>query len=236
MLKIQQFPVLLGYLPASQKSEVALKICKAVASTATFLVTPSICKKFLLFVEPLFSALETNPIRVRALARVFHLVDSHSPQRLSEMLSLLNAELDSESELHLSILYPVLVSRYLYLLAKTTKVKEYVQELGGFEKLAENVDEFKQQFSKDSGVSYLSEEAAKSLGMTEEADIQIDAAQVLGDCHLICSYIELKSPKTAFNLYFDLMIAFDGAIPTGEGSRLSKRNPKKGISKYCLIN
>lgn len=217
VLKIQQFPVLLGYLPPSQKSEVALKICKAVANTATFLVTPSICKKFLLFVEPLFSSLEKDPEKIQALARVFHLVDSHSPQRLSEMLSLLNAELDSENELHLSILYPVLVSRYLFLLSKTARVKKYVQDLGGFDQLIGKTEEFKKLFSKDAGASYLEEDMIKSLGMSEESDLIIDETQVLGDCHLICSYIELKSPLTAFNLYFDLMIAFDCAIRSEDG-------------------
>lgn len=213
VLKLENFPVLLNMLPFTQKSQVALRICQSVCKTNTYLVNELITKKFLLFVEPLFSLQEQSEEGVRALSRVFHLVDSHSPQVLSEMLSLLEIHLSTENHLHLKILYPVLLNKYVHLLSKLNRIKNYLMDMGEDQTLDQA--EFKALFSKDHLASYLSDEERSNLVFSIETDMNLDAQTLLSNCFRICQAIETDSPRIAMNLYFDLMLVIDQSICQG---------------------
>ena len=230
VLKLENFPVLLGYLPFSQKSQVALKICEAIIKTNTFLVNEYITKKFLLFIEPLFSFQEDKKENIRTLTKIIHLVDCHSPKMFRDMLSLLEIQLSFENPLHLTYLYPALIQRYLYLMNKSRKIKDYVNGLENKESLLQDSSEFKKLFSKEANVSYLDDEAKKQLGLDLDTDLEIDFSELLGNCHRICQEIEVKSPIVALNLYMDLMLAIDWTLGNPENLK-----PGKDIIRILVV-
>ena len=212
VLKLENFPLLLNFLPFAQKSQVALKICESVIKSKTFLVNEFITKKFLLFIEPLFSIKDQKEAHVSTLAKTLHLLDCHSPKMFHDMLSLWQIQLSAENELHLSHLFPCLVQRFIFLLAKTRKISEYVSTLEDPETLFADPSEFKALFSQDHNASYLEEEVKGKLVMTLPDDLQLDVSDILANCYRVCQDIEIKHPLVAMNLYMDLMLAVDRAV------------------------
>jgi vacuolar protein sorting-associated protein 35 len=223
VLKLENFPVLLNFLPFAQKSQVALKICESVINTKTYLVNEFITKKFLLFIEPLFSVEDQKEEHILTLTKTLHLLDCHSPKMFHDMISLWQIQLSLENELHLNFLYPCLVQRFIYLLTKSRKISVYISKLENTESLFADPSEFKSLFSKDDKADYLEEEKKGKLAMSLPDDVNLDVQDILSNCYRICHEIEVKRPLVAINLYMDLMIAIDQALAPVPGASSSNK-------------
>jgi hypothetical protein len=129
------------------------------------------------------------------------------------MLSLLEIHLSAENHLHLKILYPVLLNKYVHLLSKLNRIRKYL--MGLTEEQTLDQAEFKALFSKDHLASYLSDEERSGLVFTVETDLSLDPQTLLSNCFRICQSIETDSPRIAMNLYFDLMLVIDQSISAG---------------------
>lgn len=221
VLRLENFPLLLNFLPFAQKSQVALKICESVIKSKTFLVNEFITKKFLLFIEPLFSVHEQSEESILTLSKTLHLLDCHSPKMFHDMLNLWQIQLSQENSLHLSFLFPCLIQRFIYLLSKSCKISQYISKLENTETLFADPSEFKALFSQDHHASYLEEEAKTKLAMSLPDDLYLDISDILANCYRICQEIEVKSPLVAMNLYMDLMLAVDRALVPIENSPYS---------------
>ena len=222
VLRLENFPLLLNFLPFTQKSQVALKICEAVIKSKTFLVNEFITKKFLLFIEPLFSVHEQSEESILTLSKTLHLLDCHSPKMFHDMLNLWQIQLSTENELHLNHLFPCLIQRFIFLLSKSCKISEYISNIEDTETLFADPSEFKALFSKDQNASYLEDDAKLKLVMSLPDDLYLDVSDILSNCYRICQEIEIKRPIVAMNLYMDLMLALDRALVPLENNPFSK--------------
>jgi vacuolar protein sorting-associated protein 35 len=222
VLRLENFPLLLNFLPSAQKSQVALKICESVIKSKTYLVNEFITKKFLLFIEPLFNLEDQDEKSILTLAKTIHLLDCHSPKMFHDMLNLWQIQLSQENELHLTHLYPCLVQRFIYLLTKSRKIREYISSLEDQNSLFTDSSEFKKLFSQEHHASYLEEELKAKLVMTLPDDLELNISEILTNCYRICQEIEIKRPIVAMNLYMDLMLAVDRALEPVENSSQSK--------------
>ena len=218
VLKLENFPFLLNFLPSAQKSKVALKICESVIKSKTFLVNEFITKKFLLFIEPLFSVEDQTEDQILTLTKTLHMLDCHSPKMFHDMLNLWQIQLSLENELHLNFLFPCLIQRFIYLLTKSRRISEYVNKLEDVDALFADPSEFKKLFSKDHLADYLEDEVRGKLVMSLPADLELDVQDILANCYRVVQEVEVKRPLVAINLYMDLMLALDRSLTPVENS------------------
>lgn len=128
VLNIDEFPRLMKILPEAQKKEVAIKICKAIVSTKSYLVNQEICHKVVKFVEPLFSVKTTNEANIKELSRVLNYIDCAKPKEALKMLKQFEINFDKYDKNHLKHLYMIYIQRVLYILEKTVSMKNYISD------------------------------------------------------------------------------------------------------------
>ena len=237
VLNIEEFPRLMKILPEAQKKEVALKICKAIVSTKSFLVNQEICHKVVKFVEPLFSVKTSNEANVKELSRILHFIDCAKPKEALKMLKQFEINFDKYDKHHLKHLYMIYIQRVLYILQKTVSMKNFINDYfskNGNEIELENIENqneenqneeskpveiknknkklmslIKKKFGRLEKAVYLSQEEKDNFFLDIQNDLNIDFSLILEDVHKINNDIEIEFPLISMQIYLDLSLIID---------------------------